>query len=171
MPGTPDFLLHARRAPPALACSKGAFWVLHCRDVSADKPASHCLNCGSRRRVSAHSATMPTRVVMRTVVNTRSPGFFACSSAGAPLNERLTAPVCSNSHFIDVTCCRLRIVGAGSLLPEPIRDTLGGFAQDAVVAQLVRAPVCGTAGRWFEPTQLYQLSISYIEKCGFAKIA
>src|SRR5262249_11542395 len=25
-----------------------------------------------------------------------------------------------------------------------------------VVAQLVRAPVCGTGGRWFEPTQLYQ---------------
>ena len=25
----------------------------------------------------------------------------------------------------------------------------------AVVAQLVRAPVCGTGGRWFEPTQLY----------------
>src|SRR5258708_32651665 len=28
-------------------------------------------------------------------------------------------------------------------------------AKDAVVAQLVRAPVCGTGGRWFEPTQLY----------------
>jgi hypothetical protein len=27
--------------------------------------------------------------------------------------------------------------------------------RDAVVAQLVRAPVCGTGGRWFEPTQLY----------------
>lgn len=26
----------------------------------------------------------------------------------------------------------------------------------AAVAQLVRAPVCGTGGRWFEPTQLYQ---------------
>src|SRR5690242_17011422 len=25
----------------------------------------------------------------------------------------------------------------------------------AAVAQLVRAPVCGTGGRWFEPTQLY----------------
>src|SRR4051812_48426013 len=30
--------------------------------------------------------------------------------------------------------------------------------KDAVVAQLVRAPVCGTGGRWFEPTQLYQQS-------------
>jgi hypothetical protein len=30
-----------------------------------------------------------------------------------------------------------------------------GPAKDAVVAQLVRAPVCGTGGRWFEPTQLY----------------
>ena len=27
---------------------------------------------------------------------------------------------------------------------------------DAAVAQLVRAPVCGTGGRWFETTQLYQ---------------
>lgn len=26
----------------------------------------------------------------------------------------------------------------------------------AVVAQLVRAPDCGSGGRWFEPTQLYQ---------------
>src|SRR6516162_8670281 len=26
----------------------------------------------------------------------------------------------------------------------------------AAVAQLVRAPVCGTGGRWFEATQLYQ---------------
>src|SRR5258708_25082274 len=30
--------------------------------------------------------------------------------------------------------------------------------KDAVVAQLVRAPVCGTGGRWFEPTQLYQIN-------------
>src|ERR1700761_7220776 len=28
----------------------------------------------------------------------------------------------------------------------------------AVVAQLVRAPDCGSGGRWFEPTQLYHLS-------------
>ena len=34
--------------------------------------------------------------------------------------------------------------------------------QDAVVAQLVRAPVCGTGGRWFEPTQLYQQNQSFI---------
>src|SRR6185312_12061002 len=36
--------------------------------------------------------------------------------------------------------------------------------QDAVVAQLVRAPVCGTGGRWFEPTQLYQADL-YITFC------
>src|SRR5262245_64205576 len=35
-------------------------------------------------------------------------------------------------------------------------------ARDAVVAQLVRAPVCGTGGRWFEPTQLYQINQSVI---------
>ena len=29
----------------------------------------------------------------------------------------------------------------------------------AVVAQLVRAPDCGSGGRWFEPTQLYQCII------------
>src|SRR2546423_5685515 len=34
---------------------------------------------------------------------------------------------------------------------------LRGRQSDAVVAQLVRAPVCGTGGRWFEPTQLYHL--------------
>jgi hypothetical protein len=39
----------------------------------------------------------------------------------------------------------------------PSSRPLGGH-QDAVVAQLVRAPVCGTGGRWFEPTQLYQPS-------------
>jgi hypothetical protein len=37
-----------------------------------------------------------------------------------------------------------------------VRDPFSGPAKDAVVAQLVRAPVCGTGGRWFEPTQLYQ---------------
>ena len=39
---------------------------------------------------------------------------------------------------------------------RPDRDPcLGLRKKDAVVAQLVRAPVCGTGGRWFEPTQLY----------------
>src|SRR5436305_15274035 len=37
-----------------------------------------------------------------------------------------------------------------------VRSPFFGPAKDAVVAQLVRAPVCGTGGRWFEPTQLYQ---------------
>lgn len=39
----------------------------------------------------------------------------------------------------------------------------GAARKDAVVAQLVRAPVCGTGGRWFEPTQLYQLNQSDTE--------
>src|SRR5258705_457795 len=38
---------------------------------------------------------------------------------------------------------------------RPVRRPFLGPARDAVVAQLVRAPVCGTGGRWFEPTQLY----------------
>ena len=47
--------------------------------------------------------------------------------------------------------------GALHLVSRPFATPFGGaFAQDAVVAQLVRAPVCGTGGRWFEPTQLYQ---------------
>src|ERR1700731_3310319 len=34
---------------------------------------------------------------------------------------------------------------------RPVRDPfLGPGLKDAVVAQLVRAPVCGTGGRWFE---------------------
>ena len=36
---------------------------------------------------------------------------------------------------------------------------LRALPKDAVVAQLVRAPVCGTGGRWFEPTQLYHFSM------------
>src|SRR5437763_6604803 len=43
------------------------------------------------------------------------------------------------------------------LVSAPFGDPfLRGRQSDAVVAQLVRAPVCGTGGRWFEPTQLYQ---------------
>src|ERR1700723_2385007 len=42
------------------------------------------------------------------------------------------------------------------LVSAPFGDPFSGPGQDAVVAQLVRAPVCGTGGRWFEPTQLYQ---------------
>ena len=39
----------------------------------------------------------------------------------------------------------------------------GAARKDAVVAQLVRAPVCGTGGRWFEPTQLYQQNQCFTE--------
>src|SRR5271163_3815286 len=45
--------------------------------------------------------------------------------------------------------------GALHLVSAPFGDPFSGPIQDAVVAQLVRAPVCGTGGRWFEPTQLY----------------
>ena len=34
----------------------------------------------------------------------------------------------------------------------------------AVVAQLVRAPVCGTGGRWFKSTQLYQLDGQFVAR-------
>src|SRR5262245_6424605 len=37
------------------------------------------------------------------------------------------------------------------------RPVWGAEAVCAVVAQLVRAPDCGSGGRWFEPTQLYHL--------------
>ena len=61
----------------------------------------------------------------------------------------------------------MRADGADGILPalpktgvapsfRPVRSPFFGPAKDAVVAQLVRAPVCGTGGRWFEPTQLYQ---------------
>jgi hypothetical protein len=46
---------------------------------------------------------------------------------------------------------------------RPVRHPLfQGPATDAVVAQLVRAPVCGTGGRWFEPTQLYQWNRGFL---------
>jgi hypothetical protein len=44
------------------------------------------------------------------------------------------------------------------LVSAPFGAPFLGRPKDAVVAQLVRAPVCGTGGRWFEPTQLYQQS-------------
>ncbi len=45
---------------------------------------------------------------------------------------------------------------------RPVRrpPAYGREPEDAVVAQLVRAPVCGTGGRWFEPTQLYHSGYS-----------
>src|SRR5258708_34758703 len=63
-------------------------------------------------------------------------------------------------------CAGTTLMGGDQALPKrgvapsfrPVRDPLFGPPQDAVVAQLVRAPVCGTGGRWFEPTQLYQRS-------------
>ncbi len=48
---------------------------------------------------------------------------------------------------------------------RPVRRHFSGRARDAVVAQLVRAPVCGTGGRWFEPTQLYHYKQN---PCGFS---
>jgi hypothetical protein len=45
--------------------------------------------------------------------------------------------------------------GALHLVSARFGDPFFGADKDAVVAQLVRAPVCGTGGRWFEPTQLY----------------
>src|ERR1700722_7705394 len=48
----------------------------------------------------------------------------------------------------------------------PVREPLfADPAKDAVVAQLVRAPVCGTGGRWFEATQLYHNNKF---RCGFS---
>ena len=47
----------------------------------------------------------------------------------------------------------------GLVLGERFHQSLDTPARPracAAVAQLVRAPVCGTGGRWFEPTQLYQ---------------
>lgn len=63
--------------------------------------------------------------------------------------------------FVRLRPCQkrpLHLVSAPSSPPwhRPLRASQGAARQDAVVAQLVRAPVCGTGGRWFEPTQLYQ---------------
>src|SRR6187551_287978 len=53
--------------------------------------------------------------------------------------------------------------GLPNLRPAPRFDPLcEPFARIvcAAVAQLVRAPVCGTGGRWFEPTQLYHSTLA-----------
>jgi hypothetical protein len=54
----------------------------------------------------------------------------------------------------------------------PVREPLfEGPAKDAVVAQLVRAPVCGTGGRWFEPTQLYHYAPALVVWTGAVLVA
>src|ERR1700721_2864040 len=66
----------------------------------------------------------------------------------------LWVPAFAGRHQIEVPrrpCQR----GALHLVSAPFGNPFSGPATDAVVAQLVRAPVCGTGGRWFEPTQLY----------------
>ena len=62
--------------------------------------------------------------------------------------------------IIGCECRRRRPCQSGALHLVSARfgDPFRGRHKDAVVAQLVRAPVCGTGGRWFEPTQLYQPS-------------
>ena len=42
-----------------------------------------------------------------------------------------------------------------ALVSAPAQTALTVPPSCAVVAQLVRAPDCGSGGRWFEPTQLY----------------
>src|ERR1700686_4177166 len=68
----------------------------------------------------------------------------ACAHAGIPC-PRGTTP-CPHRP------CQRRAL---HLVSAPFGNPFSGPATDAVVAQLVRAPVCGTGGRWFEPTQLY----------------
>src|SRR3954464_4255436 len=60
------------------------------------------------------------------------------------------------SRATDNTSSRPCQRGALHLVSGPFGTLFFGPLKDAVVAQLVRAPVCGTGGRWFEPTQLYQ---------------
>ena len=54
----------------------------------------------------------------------------------------------------------------------PVKGSdVGRKAVCAVVAQLVRAPDCGSGGRWFKPTQLYQYSQHLIGNFGQARFA
>jgi hypothetical protein len=80
--------------------------------------------------------------------------FWCCGTRlhGNPTSSSRTLMLSSPGHF--------------PALPKPgvapsfrrVRPPFLAPARDAVVAQLVRAPVCGTGGRWFEPTQLYQIN-------------
>ena len=95
------------------------------------------------------------------------PGLLSGRRQG--LHERKMAPFrrAGNNGHPGLPRAQVRAESPPAALPKPIvaprfRPFAGPFfrgrPEDAVVAQLVRAPVCGTGGRWFEPTQLYHLS-------------
>ena len=56
------------------------------------------------------------------------------------------------------------ILKNGYRFSDRTMSSKNGRSIRAVVAQLVRAPVCGTGGRWFEPTQLYQRNQTLIRQ-------
>ena len=73
-----------------------------------------------------------------------------------------SAPACFLARRYALRCARrpcqrrpLHLVSA----PTGSPFSPGPACADAVVAQLVRAPDCGSGGRWFESTQLYQLKL------------
>ena len=69
------------------------------------------------------------------------PGLFAC---GTPRSTRLRRKPSRRGP-----CQSRTLLLASAALPRP--------RSRAAVAQLVRAPDCGSGGRWFESTQLYQI--------------
>ena len=81
------------------------------------------------------------------------PGFSVLSSAHRHLRVTTTSPP-PRSPADDIAADRHR-----SRPTSPCQKPgllLGSPRHHAAVAQLVRAPDCGSGGRWFEPTQLYQ---------------
>src|SRR5439155_22816351 len=83
-----------------------------------------------------------------------SPGFLLWAANAAPLRD----------DHIGCLIGRFAALPKAGVAPSfrPNAPPFRGLRdRDAVVAQLVRAPVCGTGGRWFEPTQLYHWSNRY----------
>ena len=98
-------------------------------------------------------------VADKTEVTTLSPARAALAEHLAAL-AKLRSEVERNQKPVD----RLREQGRVAGEPCQICALTLGFArlreratERAAVAQLVRAPDCGSGGRWFESPQLYQL--------------
>jgi hypothetical protein len=101
----------------------------------------------SRRRASVRLLRMTAECVARKCAWRTAASRASCKDVCIPSRPR--------RDDAEVASSRPCQSGALHLVSGPFGTPLPGPLKDAVVAQLVRAPVCGTGGRWFEPTQLY----------------
>jgi hypothetical protein len=110
----------------------------------------------SRQRVAGYGRQVRSidRTDQQRLSNTKS---FACTRLGTAGTEYRSGSREATSrvpHDRQLSRARDRSNAASPCQRPPF--PLGSRRHRAAVAQLVRAPDCGSGGRWFESTQLYQ---------------